>query len=570
MRRTLYIKPNEAAISAAKRGLAARKRAPKSKRGGLDPQQAHAEGVGSGVARARDIAAGKRVNAYQVKAFFDRHRGNYIDAKLKKLKPEESKAIQAWLLWGGEPLRRQAEAVVRKDRNRNPDARAFSGRVIPHRSLPKRVNQIAELMVKSDARRSGSVYVYDMGDGGYVIGDSYNSPYTISYKNNKWFISSKGSSPEEIRFQDALFLSKSYFRSKNPSKKRARLRVSKSASSSMAAKPYVMYVTVEGPRSVSVYPFLSEDYVIPATVANEFRLSLQMKQPKARVLSLNEKQLAKYLRKVGKPISRGKKMRVQNPRRSVLKDALAIEALHYKDFEDFAKAYWENCARGIYWYPTNDKSFSIGAAEKKLSQEGKFFISCNPELALESSRGKGKKYVAEIDVSALGSGDYRIKRGSKGSDIKIVRNINKAKVLRVLRGDKAMRSLIWQQSILPSSKDELRKFYDQVIEKAEARKEKEAKKKRARQERDARRAGFLEKEERAKRQKKKIKAQTKEKISKKKTREKLETKRQKREAKQTRAKSSKKKSTQKKKSSTSLAKTKNPTRLISPYINRPS
>jgi GNAT superfamily N-acetyltransferase len=115
-RKVLYIKPNKAAVKAAKRGLEAREKAPKSKKGGLDAMQAKAEGVGSGVLRARDIVAGKRVNAYQVKAFFDRHRGNYLKAKDKRLKPEESRAIQAWLIWGGDPLYKQATAAVEKDR----------------------------------------------------------------------------------------------------------------------------------------------------------------------------------------------------------------------------------------------------------------------------------------------------------------------------------------------------------------------------------------------------------------------------------------------------------------------
>ncbi len=117
----LYIKPNKAAQKAAKRGLEARRKAPKSKRGGLDAIQASVEGVGSGVLRARDIVAGKRVNAYQVNAFFNRHRNNYLNARVDGLKPEESRAIQAWLLWGGEPLRKQAAAAVRKDKaKRNP------------------------------------------------------------------------------------------------------------------------------------------------------------------------------------------------------------------------------------------------------------------------------------------------------------------------------------------------------------------------------------------------------------------------------------------------------------------
>jgi len=128
-RRTLYIKPNEAAKRAAKRGLEARKKAKPSKRGGLDAQQAKEAGVGSGVMRARDIVAGKRINAYQVKAFFDRHKSNYVNAVLAGKKSHESKAIQAWLIWGGEPLRKQVEKAVAKDkrerakgRKRNPGA----------------------------------------------------------------------------------------------------------------------------------------------------------------------------------------------------------------------------------------------------------------------------------------------------------------------------------------------------------------------------------------------------------------------------------------------------------------
>lgn len=115
-RKTLYIKPNKASIAAARRGLKARDAAPKSKKGGLDALQAHEEGVGSGVLRARDIISGKKINAYQVKAFFDRHQGNYLKAKMKGLKPEESKAIQAWLIWGGDPLYRQVKSAVEKDR----------------------------------------------------------------------------------------------------------------------------------------------------------------------------------------------------------------------------------------------------------------------------------------------------------------------------------------------------------------------------------------------------------------------------------------------------------------------
>lgn len=115
-RRELYIKPNQAAVKIAKRALERRKKLPKSKRGGLDPMQAYEQGIGSGVMRARDIANGKKINAYQVKAFFDRHRTNFVNANLKGLAWEDSKALQSWDLWGGEPLRKQVEKAVAKDK----------------------------------------------------------------------------------------------------------------------------------------------------------------------------------------------------------------------------------------------------------------------------------------------------------------------------------------------------------------------------------------------------------------------------------------------------------------------
>jgi len=150
-RKKLYIYPNKSSVKVAKLALERRKKLPKSKRGGLDAMEAHEQGIGSGVLRARDIAAGKRINAYQVKAFFDRHRSNFVKAKADGKKWEDSKAWQAWDLWGGEPLRKQVEAAVKKDKNerakktsKNPSnakAKNISDRkcVKKYRRLPKSI-----------------------------------------------------------------------------------------------------------------------------------------------------------------------------------------------------------------------------------------------------------------------------------------------------------------------------------------------------------------------------------------------------------------------------------------------
>lgn len=82
--------------AAARRGLALRE---KYGHGGLTTQEAGAQGIGSGVARARDLAAGSSVSTKTLKrmlAFFARHRKN-------KSGGEDDAGHIAWLLWGGDP-----------------------------------------------------------------------------------------------------------------------------------------------------------------------------------------------------------------------------------------------------------------------------------------------------------------------------------------------------------------------------------------------------------------------------------------------------------------------------------
>lgn len=91
--------PTEAMRNNAKRGLALRE---KYNRGGLSAEQANNEGVGSGVARARDIINGN-LSLETVKrmySFFSRHEKNYAP---KKKMPDggPTAGTIAWLLWGG-------------------------------------------------------------------------------------------------------------------------------------------------------------------------------------------------------------------------------------------------------------------------------------------------------------------------------------------------------------------------------------------------------------------------------------------------------------------------------------
>lgn len=107
----------QAVRDAAKRGLALRKQ---WGRGGLDTRQAAEAGVGSGVARARDLIGG-RVSLDTVKRmrnFFNRH-GTASEEKNDKGEPT-ARAI-AVLLWGGKPGAAWANRVLAEEA-RNKEA----------------------------------------------------------------------------------------------------------------------------------------------------------------------------------------------------------------------------------------------------------------------------------------------------------------------------------------------------------------------------------------------------------------------------------------------------------------
>lgn len=92
-------KPPRAVQRAAARGLKLR-------------QEFGRGGTAVGIARARDLSNGKSVSTGTVrrmKAFFDRHEKN------KDTPPEQGNGKIAWLLWGGDPGRRWAEGILRRE-----------------------------------------------------------------------------------------------------------------------------------------------------------------------------------------------------------------------------------------------------------------------------------------------------------------------------------------------------------------------------------------------------------------------------------------------------------------------
>jgi hypothetical protein len=106
--------PPSAVRAAARRGLELRK---KHKKGGLTTQEAGKQGIGSGVARAGDLAGGSKISFATIKrmsAFFSRHEKN-------KSGGEDDAGYIAWLLWGGDAGRAWANRIIKMVESRKKD-----------------------------------------------------------------------------------------------------------------------------------------------------------------------------------------------------------------------------------------------------------------------------------------------------------------------------------------------------------------------------------------------------------------------------------------------------------------
>ena len=98
--------PPAAVRAAARRGLELRK---KHGKGGLTTQEAGKQGIGSGVARAGDLAGGSKISYTTIKrmsAFFSRHEKN-------KSGGEDDAGYISWMLWGGDAGRSWANRIIK-------------------------------------------------------------------------------------------------------------------------------------------------------------------------------------------------------------------------------------------------------------------------------------------------------------------------------------------------------------------------------------------------------------------------------------------------------------------------
>ena len=106
----MSFKPPQDVQKAAKRSLELRRSVSPSRRGG----------TAVGVARAAQLASGRSVSLDTIKrmvSFFARHE---VDKKAKGFRRGEkgypSKGKIAWELWGGDPGRRWANSILRRER----------------------------------------------------------------------------------------------------------------------------------------------------------------------------------------------------------------------------------------------------------------------------------------------------------------------------------------------------------------------------------------------------------------------------------------------------------------------
>jgi len=242
-------------------------------------------------------------------------------------------------------------------------------------------------------------------------------------------------------------------------------------------QPMLWFVVVETPRSAKI----DSSHQWPGVA---FGRQLELEEDGKRVLVFSESGLANYRKLTGRRVPAARRGPTKNPRPSKVKNALAAEAIRYREFDVFATRYWNSCARGIYWIPVDHHNYLIGEREKKQITAGKFFVYCNPIVA--ESADKDVRYMAELNVNRLDPGSLHYTKGEDGTKISVKGQPDMIVVQRVIPVDKALRAFKYQLSLLPSSKEELLAFWDMSWEKHEDRQKKAAEKAGRVKEREAR------------------------------------------------------------------------------------
>jgi hypothetical protein len=109
------IAPPPEAIENARSALALRKTLPKSRRGGLEPEEAERQGIRSGVVYATMLAQGSPCEPREYLRTLKRFRGMAYRAMAQDKGPENSKAIQVFMMWGGDAMIEACEKAIQQE-----------------------------------------------------------------------------------------------------------------------------------------------------------------------------------------------------------------------------------------------------------------------------------------------------------------------------------------------------------------------------------------------------------------------------------------------------------------------
>jgi len=147
---------------------------------------------------------------------------------------------------------------------------------------------------------------------------------------------------------------------------------------------------------------------------------------------------------------------------------LASEALKSSTFEEFERNYTGEIKHGTYWHITDNPNFTIDPLKGPRDMSSMAFGRVTPGTLMITSHLENwlpiypnRKYVAEIDMSEVDKKDYyQVKRGF-GNEF-TVQNPSKAKVVRVLTVQQALRIDRYRHGKIPQDEDALKEFYEKV------------------------------------------------------------------------------------------------------------
>jgi len=129
-RREISFRPPEEAAANARTALKIRATLPRSRRGGLEPEEAARQGIRSGVTQAKRLAEfpfgdpqATLKNPEDYYRFLTRFRGMAYRALGQGKSIENSKAIQVYLMWGGDPMLEACKRIFKTyDKEKNQHA----------------------------------------------------------------------------------------------------------------------------------------------------------------------------------------------------------------------------------------------------------------------------------------------------------------------------------------------------------------------------------------------------------------------------------------------------------------